>query len=99
MRFARQADDDFGHVTLVDFPQFMEMMSPHFVEKLGVHEAAAMVFREQGDQMIFAFGGGRVDLRHDGWQRKGLACGGRPGGRSAARILPIPGLWYGPNYV
>ena len=67
-------------MTLVDFPQFMEMMRPHFVEKLGVHEAEAMVFRQQGDQMIFAFGGGRVDLRHDGWQRKGLACGGRPSG-------------------
>ena len=77
-------------VTLVNFPQFMEMMRPHFVEKLGVHEAEAMVFRQQVDQMIFAFGGGRVDLRHDGWQRKGLACGGRPGGRSAARNLPHP---------
>ena len=49
-----------GTVKLVEFPQFMQKMRPYFVEKLGVHEAEAMVFRQQGDQMIFAFGGDQV---------------------------------------
>ena len=79
-----------GTVKLVDFPQFMQKMRPYFVEKLGVHEAEAMVFRQQGDPMTFGTTDG---------SEKGLLAAGGQAGEALREIFPIPGLWYGPNYV
>lgn len=99
-----------GTVTLVNFAQFMQRLRPHFVEKLGQREAAGLVFRQQGDQLIFGFGGdwvvapdqgAAVELifgTTDGNEEALLAAGGRAG-EVLREVLPIPGLWYGPNYV
>jgi hypothetical protein len=99
-----------GTVTLVNFPQFMERMRPHFAEILGLDEAEGLVFRKKGDQLIFGYGGDQVVAPDQGAavelifgtldrrEEELLAAGGRAG-EALRAIFPIPGLWYGPNYV
>lgn len=99
-----------GTVTLIHFAQFMERMRPYFAERLGETEARSLVFLEQGDQMIFLYGGDRVVAEDqgeaaqlifgtlEGAEEKLLARGGRAG-EALREIFPIPALWYGVNYV
>ena len=99
-----------GTVTLVNFPQFMEKMRPHFVEHLGPSAAEGLAFDQRGEQLIFTFGGDQVVAPDrgaavelifgttDGHEEKLRAAGGRAG-EILGQIFPIPGLWYGPNYV
>ena len=83
-----------GTVTLINFVQFMERMRPYFAEVVGETEAQSLVFQEQGDEMIFTYGGdqvvapdqgggGAVDFRYAGWIRRGAPEIRRPGWRGS----------------
>lgn len=99
-----------GTVTLIHFTQFMERMRPYFAERLGETEAGSLVFLEQGDQMIFLYGGDRVVAEDrgaaaqlifgtlEGAEEALLKAGGRAG-EALRQVFPIPALWYGINYV
>ena len=88
----------------------MERLRPHFAEALGLEAAADMVFRQRGEQLVFGFGGDQlvapdqgaaVELifgTTDGREAELLDGSGRAG-EALRQILPLPGLWYGPNYV
>ena len=99
-----------GTVTLVNFPQLMERLRPHFAEELGQEAAENLVFRQRGDQVVFGYGGDQVVAPNqgaavelifgtaEGSEGALLVAGGRSG-EALREIFPIPGLWYGPNYV
>ncbi len=99
-----------GTVTLINFVQFMERMRPYFAEVVGETEAQSLVFTEQGDEMIFSYGGDRVVAPDqgaavqlifgtlDGVEEALLKSGGRAG-EILAQVFPIPALWYGVNYL
>ncbi len=99
-----------GTVTLINFVQFMERMRPYFAEVVGETEAHSLVFQEQGDEMIFCYGGDRLVAPDqgaavqlifgtlDGAEEALLKSGGRAG-EILAEVFPIPALWYGVNYL
>lgn len=97
-----------GTVTLVNFVQLMERLRPHFVEKLGP-AAEDLTFRRRGDQLIFGFGSDRVVAPDQGAaaelifstpdRREQALLGDGPASTALRQIFPVPGLWYGPNYV
>ena len=99
-----------GTVTLVIFVQFMERLRPQFAEALGLEAAADMVFRQRSEQLGFGFGGDQLVAPDqgaagelifgttDGREAELLDGSGRAG-EALRQILPLPGLWYGPNYV
>lgn len=99
-----------GTVTLINFEQFMERMRPYFAEVIGETEAQSLVFRQQGDEMIFSYGGDQVVAPDqgaaiqlifgtlEGAEEALLKSGGRAG-EVLAEVFPIPALWYGVNYL
>ena len=99
-----------GTVTLINFEQFMERMRPYFAEVTGETEAQSLVFRQQGDEMIFSYGGDQVVAPDqgaavqlifgtlEGAEEALLKSGGRAG-EVLAEVFPIPALWYGVNYL
>jgi hypothetical protein len=99
-----------GTVTLIHFTQFLERLRPYFSERLGAVEAKSLVFLEEGEQMIFLYGGDRVVAEDrgqaaqlifgtlEGAEERLLAGGGRAG-EALRQVFPIPALWYGVNYV
>ena len=92
------------------FPRFMERMRPYFAEVVGEAAAEGLVFQERGDEMLFTYGGDRVIAPDrgaavqlifgtlDGAEEDLLKSGGQAG-EILREIFPIPGLWYGLNYV
>ncbi len=99
-----------GTVTLINFVQFMERMRPYFAEVIGESEARSLVFREDGDEMTFTYGGDQVVAPDqgaavqlifgtlEGAEEALLKSGGRAG-EILAEVFPIPALWYGVNYL
>ena len=99
-----------GSVTLVNFPQFIDRMRPYFAELVGGTAARGLVCYERGNQMVFSCGGDEVVAEGPGeaaqlifGTQDGAETGVLDGGGAArallGRILPIPALWYGVNYV
>ena len=98
-----------GTVTLVNFPQFMERMRPHFAERLDPGTASNLQFRDIEDRPVFALG--KDEYSTDRAEAARLIFGTSetpssgdnelPGAlRDAFPILfPLPTLWYGINYV
>lgn len=98
-----------GTVTLVNFPQFMERMRPHFVERLGRHVASRLRFRQEAERYLFAFD--EQELNTDRAEAARLLFGTPEGlpssvgnldtplGETLRAVLPLPTLWYGINYV
>ncbi len=99
-----------GTTAIVHFEQLLEKMRPYFVERLGEHAAHGLVFREVGDEYHIYYGGDRVVAEsrgaaaqlifgtRDGAEDEMLNAGGRAGA-ILRKCLPIPGVWYGVNYV
>ena len=99
-----------GTVMLIHFTQFMERMRPYFAEILGETAARGLVFEEQSDEVVFYYGGDRIVAEDRGAaaqlifgtperaEEALLKAGGRAG-EVLREIFPIPGLWYGVNYV
>ncbi len=99
-----------GTTMVIHFVQLMEKMRPHFVERLGETAANGLVFKEVDDEYHIYYGGDRVvaDSRGavaqlifgtlHGAEEEMLNAGGKAGEVLRA-CLPIPGLWYGVNYV
>ena len=94
---------------VIHFVQFMERMRPYFEEVLG-EAAKGLVFEEQGDEMIFRYGGDRVVAENRGMAAEiifgtledaevPLLDSGGLAGEVLRKVFPIPGLWYGVNYV
>ncbi|MCZ6633186.1 MAG: GNAT family N-acetyltransferase [bacterium] len=98
-----------GTMLVIHFAQLMERMRPYFEEVLG-EAAKGLVFEEQGDQMIFGYGGDRVVAENRGTaaqiifgtlddaEARLLDAGGQAG-EVLRKVFPIPGLWCGVNYV
>lgn len=99
-----------GTVCLVHFEQLMERMRPYFAERIGEVAAKGLVFREDGDEHHFIFGGDRLIAEDrgraaqvifgtlDGAEDELLSQSGKAG-EVLREIFPLPGLWYGPNYT
>ncbi len=99
-----------GTTLIINFEQLLEKMRPYFIERIGEDAANGLVFNEVGDQYHVYYGGDRVVAESRGaaaqlifgtWsgtEETILNEGGRAG--EVLRIcLPIPGVWYGVNYV
>ena len=99
-----------GTVTLINFPQFMDRMRPNFIEVVGETASDGLIFYERGNEKIFSYGGDQVIAPDRGTavelifgtrerkEEKLLQSGGQAG-EILREIFPIPGLWYGLNYV
>jgi hypothetical protein len=102
-----------GTIKLINFPQLMTRMSPRFEEILGAETANRLRFEQDGDQYIFACGEEHLTLDRDTTTRAvfgdldGLPQEIERTGpltehevrKNLRRILPLPTLWYGINYV
>ncbi len=99
-----------GTTLIIHFEKLLEKMRPYFVERVGETAANGLVFREVGDEYHIYYGGDRVVAENrgaaaqlifgtwDGVEEEMLKLGGQAGDILRA-CLPIPGLWYGVNYV
>lgn len=99
-----------GTTMIIHFEKFMEKMRPYFVERVGEKAANGLVFREVDDEYHIYYGGDRVVAESrgavaelifgtwEGAEEDMLNLGGQAGDILRA-CLPIPGLWYGVNYV
>jgi len=98
-----------GTVKLINFPQLMTRMRPRFTEILGSATARRLRFEQDGDRYIFALGDETLELDRDTATRavfgdlqglpEELNIGAGYLGIELRRILPLPTLWYGINYV
>lgn len=99
-----------GTTMIIHFETFMEKMRPYFIECVGEKAAQGLVFREVDDEYHMYYGGDRVVAESRGdvaelifgtWEGREdelLKLGGQAGEILRA-CLPLPGLWYGVNYV
>lgn len=99
-----------GTTMIIHFEQLLKKMRPYFVERIGEHAANGLVFREVGDEYHIHYGGDRVVAESrgaaahlifgtwDGAEDAMLTAGARAG-EVLRKCLPIPGVWYGVNYV
>ena len=99
-----------GTSMVIHFEQLLKKMRPYFIERVGEDVVNALVFKEVGDEYHVYYGGDRVVAESGGavvqlifgtWagaEEAMLDAGGRAG--EVLRVcLPIPGVWYGVNYV
>ena len=98
-----------GTIKLINFPQLMTRMRPRFDEILGPTTANRLRFEQDGETYIFALGEETLTLDRDTATKavfgdlEGLPNEVQIGTRELEiemrRILPLPTLWYGINYV
>jgi predicted N-acetyltransferase YhbS len=99
-----------GTTMIIHFEKLLEKMRPYFAERVGESAANGLVFRQVDDECHVYYGGDRVVAQSrgsaaqlifgtwDGVEEEMLKLGGKAGDVLRA-CLPIPGLWYGVNYV
>lgn len=99
-----------GTTMIIHFEQLLEKMRPYFAERVGETAANGLVFKEVDDEYHVYYGGDRVVAESrgaaaqlifgtwDGAEDAMLDAGGRAG-EVLRDCLPIPGVWYGVNYV
>jgi len=99
-----------GTTMIIHFEQLLKKMRPYFIERIGENAVNGLVFKEVGDEYHVYYGGDRVVAESRGaaaqlifgtWagtEDTMLNMGGRAGEVLRA-CLPIPGVWYGVNYV
>ena len=99
-----------GTTMIIHFEQLLKKMRPYFIERIGENAVNGLVFKEVGDEYHVYYGGDRVVAESRGaaaqlifgtWagaEDAMLNVGGRAGEVLRA-CLPIPGVWYGVNYV
>ncbi len=99
-----------GTIMLVNFEQLLRKMRPYFIERIGEKAVSGLVFKEVGDQYHVYYGGDRVVAESKGevaelifgtWSgtEEIILDQGGQAGEVLRRCLPIPGVWYGVNYV
>jgi GNAT superfamily N-acetyltransferase len=98
-----------GTVKLVNFPQLMERMRAYWEEVLGTRAATCLAFAQHGDEYVIRFGTDELVLNRDDATRllfgtiDGAQAQRLPGcgelTEALGKILPLPCLWYGMNYV
>ena len=99
-----------GTTMVIHIEQLLRKMRPYFIERGGEVAVNGLVFKEVGDEYHVYYGGDRVVAESRGavvqlifgtWagaEEAMLDAGGRAG--EVLRVcLPIPGVWYGVNYV
>jgi predicted N-acetyltransferase YhbS len=98
-----------GTVKLINFPQLMERLRPYWEERIGRQEAAQLAFWQEADRYGVRSGGDAFVTDRDTATR--LLFGTPDGAEAQAtagagalrqtleRMLPLPTLWYGINYV
>ena len=85
-------------------------MRPYFIECIGEKAVNGLAFKEVGDQYHVYYGGDRVVAESKGeaaqlifgtWSglEETILDQGGQAGELLRRCLPIPGVWYGVNYV
>jgi len=99
-----------GTTMIIHFEQLLEKMRPYFAERVGETAANGLVFKEVDDEYHVYYGGDRVVTESrgaaaqlifgtwDGAEDAMLDAGGQAG-EVLRECLPIPGVWYGVNYV
>ena len=99
-----------GTIMVIHFEQLLKKMRPYFIECVGENVVNGLVFKEVGDEYHVYYGGDRVVAEGrgaagqlifgtwEGAEETMLDAGGRAGEVLRA-CLPIPGVWYGMNYV
>jgi predicted N-acetyltransferase YhbS len=87
---------------LLNFPQLMERMRPWFEMRLGMEAAQELAFSQPDDQ-TFVLASARDTLELQGCDSAArFLFQGAPNVLQPPpwdRVLPLPGLWYGLNYV
>jgi hypothetical protein len=78
----------------------MPRLTPWFEHRIGVAQAKALSFRQEGERFLFSDGGNTVALDRGeagvavfGYPEKPLFSG------LLAQVFPAPSLYYGINYV
>ncbi|MDA0709447.1 MAG: GNAT family N-acetyltransferase [bacterium] len=99
-----------GTTMIIHFESFLEKMRPYFAERVGETAANGLSFREVDDEYHVYYGGDRMVAQSrgaaaelifgtwDGLEEDMLSRAGQAGEVLRA-CLPMPGLWYGGNYV
>ena len=99
-----------GTTMVIHFEQLLKKMRPYFIERVGENVVSGLTFKEVGDEYHVYYGGDRVIAEGrgaagqlifgtwEGTEEAMLDAGGRAGEVLRA-CLPIPGVWYGVNYV
>ncbi|MDP6041346.1 MAG: GNAT family N-acetyltransferase, partial [Candidatus Latescibacteria bacterium] len=99
-----------GTTMIIHFEQLLEKMRPYFAECVGEQAANGLVFKEVDDEYHVYYGGDCVVAESrgaaaqlifgtgDGAEDAMLDAGGRAG-EVLRECLPIPGVFYGVNYV
>jgi len=91
-----------GTLLVLNMKQLMERLRPYFETRVGIQCAKAIVVKElDGD--VFVFTDGQDELRVQGLQNLGDFVFGvsreRVAGSVWSKVFPVPGLWYGLNYI
>jgi predicted N-acetyltransferase YhbS len=98
-----------GTVKLINFPQLMERLRPYWEERIGRREAAQLAFWQEEERYSVRSGSDTFVADRDTTTR--LLFGTPDGAEAQAlagagalrqtleRMLPLPTLWYGINYV
>ena len=89
-----------GTLLIINFEQLMPRLTPWFEHRIGVAQAKALSFRQEGERFLFSDGGNTVALDRGeagvavfGYPEKPLFSG------LLAQVFPAPSLYYGINYV
>lgn len=94
-----QPNPNPGTLLILQFEKMMNQFKPLFAQKIGLEKAEALSFKEREDDFVFISSDGehRVEDRFEAAEfvfNKDIERTG-----VWAEILPVPGLWYGLNYI
>jgi hypothetical protein len=89
-----------GTLLIINFEQLMARLTPWFEHRIGMAQAKALSFKQEGEQFVFSDGDKAVVLDRGeagtavfGYPEKPLFSG------LLAQVFPAPSLYYGINYV
>lgn len=97
-----EVQPNVGTLLILNFEQLMKRLTPYFEVRIGIGRAQRLSFKEQtGD--VFGFGYDGKEFSIQGRMELGNFIFGdsvdRSDGTVWADIFPVPGLWYGLNYI
>ena len=96
-----QEQPNVGTLVLINFPQLMERLEPWFHQRIGIQSSRNLSFRQQGEDFVFSYG--TKEHVFEGKQQAAECVFGnskiRQFGEPWSMVFPVPGLWYGLNYV
>ncbi len=93
--------DSSGTLLLLDFDRLMRRLGPYFEQQIGREEASRLSFSQQDETYHFGTDG-ETHVVEGKMAAAELIFGNRrqqPPPAALEALFPVPGLWYGLNYV